>query len=322
MCKSVYIVMAVHNGQRYLAEQLDSLLAQTFCDWTLLVRDDGSTDGSFKIIEDYAEKHQRIEVLQDNLGNLGAKNCFSILLSEALNRNADYVACCDQDDVWLAEKLGYALSVMFERESQKSPALPLLVHTDLEVVDAALNPISMSFMKFAGISQPEDVPLSVLLVQNHVVGCTMLVNRALLEKALPVPEHARMHDWWLALCARSIGNIHYLNRADIQYRQHHENTLGATKFWLAFCFMSRAWRNKWRKWQRLQPIILRQILALSDWAIYNKILNSGDLNWQELECLDDERRFAAMRCASRAGLRGHNLPVTILFYLMFLIRSD
>ncbi|MFT5115351.1 MAG: hypothetical protein ACI8P9_004699 [Parasphingorhabdus sp.] len=56
--------------------------------------------------------------------------------------------------------------------------------------------------------------------------------------------------------------------------------------------------------------------------IYNKILNSGDLNWQELECLDDERRFAAMRCASRAGLRGHNLPVTILFYLMFLIRSD
>ncbi|MFT7460168.1 MAG: glycosyltransferase involved in cell wall biosynthesis [Planctomycetota bacterium] len=322
MGKSVYIVMAVHNGQRYLAEQLDSLLAQTFCDWTLLVRDDGSTDGSFEIMADYIEKHPQIEVLQDKLGNLGAKTCFSVLLLEALNRNADYVACCDQDDVWLPGKLQNALEVMLGLERSRSSKTPFLVHTDLQVVNASLKLLNNSFMRFSGIRQTEDVPLCRLLVQNHVVGCTMLVNRTLLEVALPVPEHARMHDWWLALCARSSGSLCFIDSAEIKYRQHSDNTLGATGFMLAFHFMSRAWRDKWRKWQSLQPVILSQIREVCEWAEQNEVADANGLTWRELRRVYDKQGLVALGCAWRAGLQGQRLPVTVLFYVMFLFRKN
>lgn len=218
------ILLAVYNGERYLAEQLDSILAQTVADWRLLAQDDGSTDQSFAILQSYAARYPgKILARQNRPGSGSAQNNFYSLLRQS---SAPYVMACDQDDVWLPDKIERTLACMQRLEREHGPETPLLVHTDLTVVDENLQPVHPSLMRLQDLD-PRRCHFAQLLVQNIVTGCTMMVNRPLLGYLQELPRQSIMHDWWLALLAAAFGQIGFLPEPTILYRQHGANQVGA-----------------------------------------------------------------------------------------------
>ena len=131
---------------------------------------------------------------------------------------------CDQDDVWLPQKVEVTLAAMQKSEGDKKT--PVLVHTNLKVVDQDLNVISDSFFEFQQLIQA-DITLPKLLVQNYVTGCTVMINRALKEKCKKIPKDCIMHDWWLALVAVLFGRLVCVDEPTMLYRQHSDNQVGA-----------------------------------------------------------------------------------------------
>lgn len=218
------ILLSTYNGGRFLREQLDSIYSQTHRDWRLIARDDGSTDGSRAILAEYAANDPNRFVLSFDDRSLGAKESFGWLLTQS---SADYIAFCDQDDIWLPHKLERLLEVV-QAEEAGDRSMPVLAHSDLEVVGEALQPLMKSFWAYQGIDARRDA-LHQLMVQNVVTGCATLFNKALRDLALPVPEAAFMHDYWLALVASACGKIVSLSEPLVRYRQHGRNTVGAKK---------------------------------------------------------------------------------------------
>ncbi len=222
--ESVDILVATFDGERWLAAQLDSLLAQTHAGVRIIIRDDGSRDGTGAIIARYAAGHpQLIRVLADDGNNRRACGNFAELLRHA---EAPYAMFCDQDDVWHPDKVAVSLATMRVAEAA-SPGAPVLVHADLAVVDEALAPIAPSLARFLRLDLAGGTRLPRLLAHNVVTGCTMLMNRPLIARCLPIPSEAIMHDWWVALVAAACGRIALVPRPLVEYRQHRGNVLGA-----------------------------------------------------------------------------------------------
>jgi rhamnosyltransferase len=220
------IVLSTYNGAEFLAEQIESIRAQTVPAWRLYIRDDGSGDETLAIIANCAARDSRISVLADPGGNLGAPASFGLLLSHAFARGESFVFLSDQDDVWLPSKAERMLTAAVEQEGQTGPHVPLLVHSDLRVVSPQLNLVHRSYLRLQQLDPQEDAQPARLLFRNAVTGCATLVNRALLARALPFPRVA-MHDWWLAQCAAVFGRIAFVDEATVLYRQHDANVLGA-----------------------------------------------------------------------------------------------
>lgn len=217
----VTILLAVYNGEKYLKEQIESLLNQSFSDINIIIRDDGSSDNSVSIINDFCQKHpEKISCISGNSTGSAKKN-FATLLDAC---DDEYIMFCDQDDVWHHDKVEQTLKVM-QRAEAENKELPILVHTDLAVADERLNVISNSFFDFQKISFVMSLPQ--LLVQNNVTGCTVMINRALKQKCGAIPNECIMHDWWLALVAEAFGKIDCISKATIYYRQHGGNQVGA-----------------------------------------------------------------------------------------------
>ena len=221
------ILLATYNGGRFLREQLDSLLTSIADDMRVLISDDGSTDDTPAILSDYAKKHpDTIHLISGPAHEKSAKGNFISLLHASC---ADYVFFCDQDDVWETAKIQKSLNRIKQEEVRFGAGCPLLLHTDLAVVDAQLAPLSPSFWRYQNIDPTPS--LSRLLVQNSVTGCTMLINRPLITLLKKAPaSDMLMHDWWAALIAASMGHIVALNESLIRYRQHGGNQLGASGF--------------------------------------------------------------------------------------------
>ena len=219
----VSILLSTYNGSKYIKEQLDSIFNQTYKNIEIIVRDDGSSDNTIEILKSYNIKPIDTKI------NLGAMGSFEELLKYALqNSNSDYFMFCDQDDVWDTKKVEKTLAKMEEMEKEFGN-IPLLVHTDLEVVDEKLNTINSSFMNFQKIN-PRISKFHNLLIQNAITGCTVMINRKLAQMCLPIPDKAIMHDWWIGLVATQFGKIGYLDEVTIKYRQHASNTIGAKGF--------------------------------------------------------------------------------------------
>lgn len=226
----LYILMSTYNGSSYIREQINSIQSQSYTDWHLLVRDDGSIDNTRDIIEEYCRDDKRILPCHDSLGNIGPTHSFSALADLALTQDADYIMFSDQDDIWNEWKIEESLTQIKAAEDASPGETPVLLHTDLEVVDANLNLISRSYLEYQNISHTDESALSVLLSQNFVTGCTIIANKALLTIAQPIPKSAIMHDWWYALCASTTGHISFINRPSIKYRQHATNVYGSKGF--------------------------------------------------------------------------------------------
>ena len=227
----IFILLSTYNGEKYLKEQLDSLFSQNYKDFKLIVRDDGSTDRTKEILNSYD-----IELLS-SCENLGVKKSFETLLEYAYeNSDAKYFMFCDQDDVWNEDKIEKTLNQMNEMEKLYKNT-PILVHTDLEVVDENLHTINPSFMKLQNLNEKKN-RLNNLLIQNTITGCTVMINRDLAKLCLPMSSNAIVHDWWVGLVASYFGKIGYVDDSTIKYRQHTSNTIGAKGFDIGFVLKS------------------------------------------------------------------------------------
>jgi len=225
--------MATYNGEKYIKEQLDSLQAQNYKKWTLYIRDDCSTDNTINILKDYQKREPRIQLLPSSPANIGALGNFNCLMSAASGK---YFMFCDQDDIWFTDKIKKSLDLMKNREKRYGKDFPILIHTDCKVIDSTRRLVAPSFMQFQHMQHEEKSPLRVLMTQNFVTGCTVMINKSLLSACLPVPSQALMHDWWIALVAAAVGKIFYLPQKTMLYRQHGKNVAGAKKLLSTYNF--------------------------------------------------------------------------------------
>ncbi len=222
---NVAILLAVYNGEKYLHQQLDSIVNQSYKDWKLYIRDDGSLDDSLLIINKFiADYPDKLKLVDDNLKNLGSCNNFFQILK---NVDADYYMFADQDDVWNTDKIEITLHHFKKIKKKDEIKKPLLLHTDLEVVDINLNRIATSFWNYQQMDVIKGNSFNKLLVQNIVTGCTMMFNNELKMKLEILPDNVFVHDWWIALVASKFGSIDHTDIQTIKYRQHPNNVAGA-----------------------------------------------------------------------------------------------
>lgn len=222
---TVDIILATYNGEKFLAQQIESLLAQTHTQWRLLVSDDGSLDSTQEIIKRYSAADARI-VLVNTTRQGGVVANFKKALESAA---ANYMMFCDQDDVWLKDKVEIMLTELLRREADSGVAVPLLGFSDLRLVDSQLQTLSESFYRSNQLDPNYNLDPRYLAWSSTVYGCTTIFNAALLRLAMPIPGGIPMHDQWFALLAASHGAVFHLPRQTILYRQHDANVVGARR---------------------------------------------------------------------------------------------
>lgn len=210
MSTKVQILMSTYNGEKYLEEQLDSILQQSYPDIELLIRDDGSTDSTHDILAQYAHSHSNIKVFFET--NVGITNSFFLLLQKS---DADYIAFADQDDVWYSDKISAAVDALSSIDGEA------MYCSRKQLVDSNLNPLSISPRKIPTPSFENAV------VECICTGCTCVINKALAEDIKnKIPSHALLHDKWIYLVASYRGTVIYDSEPHIYYRQHEGNVVG------------------------------------------------------------------------------------------------
>lgn len=259
---SVTVFLSTYNGGRYLTEQIDSILSQKDVILSLYIRDDGSTDNTIQILEKYKNK---INIYRGN--NIGVGNSFMQLLYYA-NANTMFYAFCDQDDIWLPNKLSNAI------ETLKTITRPTLYCSNQILIDSKSNKIGKRY------SSPPNTTYMQILNKNMVSGCTMVWNKSL-HLLLNNPERRpssnllqkRIHDVWVAMVASVVGKIIYDNNAFILYRQHENNVVGIKKEKLLKTWKKKLFNSNLRNGR---SDICREILQnygdlITDTEISNKI---------------------------------------------------
>lgn len=222
---TIDIISSVLDAEPFLPDFLRSLERQTHTDWRLWVRDDGSRDRSVEIVRAAAAKDSRIRLLHVGGPRLGVAGGFGWLL-ERVPEDAAYVMCGDADDVWLPHKIARTLEAMQAAERSDAGSTPVLVHTDLTVVDATLEVRHSSFWSFSGFD-PEPATLRRLVVRNVVTAPTVMMNRPLRLLVGRTPDRALFQDWWYALVAAAFGRVVAVRESTVLYRQHGANAVGA-----------------------------------------------------------------------------------------------
>ena len=235
------ILLAVYNGEKYLTGQIDSLLSQSYKNIHIVIRDDGSSDGSVGIIEKYAAKYPEIIDFDVNKKNSGSPraNFFSMLAQS----RGEYVMFCDQDDIWTDNKVKLSLEKMKRAEESYGSNTPILVHSDLMVVDENVFPVSMSMFHLQHLNSKR-TGVRNLLVQNIVTGCTMMLNRSLVDRLSYTPKMVPLHDWWIALFTACCGRIVFLDVPTVLYRRHEKNYCGPQDMSSPAYLMNRAKNGK------------------------------------------------------------------------------
>lgn len=218
----VEIILSTFNGEDHLDEFLESIIQQDYGNWSLTIRDDGSSDRTPEIIQTWQTRlMSRLKISDDtNKINIGVVKSFSRLLE---NSSAPYVMMADQDDIWLPEKVRLTLEAMRQKEQYAPPARPILVHTDLTMVDQELRTLFPSVWKYQGLAPGRGRPFPRIIVENTVWGCTAMLNRPLIELVGCIPVTTLHHDWWVALVAAAFGDIVSLSDSHILWRRHGHN---------------------------------------------------------------------------------------------------
>ncbi len=216
----IAVLLATYNGEKYISEQLNSLISQSYKDFTCYIHDDGSKDQTVKICEEFEKKYPDLfKILHyDTTG--GAKNNFLSLLEKV---DADYYMFCDQDDVWLPNKIEKMV------ESTCDIKQDFLAFSDLKIVDEKLNILSESFYRESHVVV-DNINYKNAMIKGFIPGCTMMFNHELAKKAMKFEDsnNIKMHDWWMVLVALNTDSrMVYIDCPLGLYRQHAENTIGA-----------------------------------------------------------------------------------------------
>lgn len=214
MCK-VVVIMSSYNGEKYIKDQIESILNQDQKEVILYIRDDGSTDNTTDIIRKYTKSGR---VILDIGNNLGAKNSFMQAIKNA--PQADYYALSDQDDLWDINKISVAIKMIKENECDKTP---ILYHSALKLADQDGKPYAM-VGKYNNIGFLNGET-------RAVTGCTVVFNKELRNLlCIHLPNIFPMHDAWIHdVCLAVNGKVLYDNNSYIRYRQHGNNVVGGSK---------------------------------------------------------------------------------------------
>ncbi len=217
--------MATYNGEKYIAEQIESIIKQSYTKWHLYIQDDCSTDATVSIALSYKEKYpEKITVIENTQNSGSAKNNFFAMLNTV---KSDYIMFCDQDDVWLPDKIKITHKKMLCTERKYGKEYPVLVHTDVSLVDEKLNVIAESLFKKEKWHFNKKITFWNSLIGNVVMGCTTEINKSLLDKVkYNNLDNIPMHDWWLGMCARYFGTEVVIKTPTMLYRQHSSNNVG------------------------------------------------------------------------------------------------
>ncbi|MCC9017160.1 glycosyltransferase family 2 protein [Flavobacterium lipolyticum] len=231
----IAILLSTYNGEKYLREQLESLYLQTYKEFQLFVRDDGSTDSTINILQEYKSRYSNITLFTNEGTNMGACMSFMWLLK---NVEAEYYMFCDQDDIWFSSKVQISLDAL-ESESKRSEDKAIIVHTDLIVTDSKLDITAYSLWENDN-THPSRITRKYLKLVNYVTGCTMIFNRKARDLSIDYTGNILMHDFWISICVDSSkGAIVSLPVPTIYYRQHSNNTIGASKKQYRFPILQR-----------------------------------------------------------------------------------
>lgn len=214
---SVTVIMATYNGENYLREQLDSIINQTYKNFSLVVHDDLSSDRTWDILKEYAEKYDSITIGK-NKKRLGVVKNFQNLIEYS---SSEYIALCDQDDIWDLNKLEIAIENL---EKNKKRDLPMLFHSDLRVVNKNNQLLFPSYFKMRGYYFPAIKSLDILLGRSGVMGNTIVMNQALKKEILPFPMGLSVHDYWIGLINEIVGKRITYREPLVSYRLHNDNT--------------------------------------------------------------------------------------------------
>ena len=224
MIAKVLVIMATYNGEKYIKEQLDSLLSQSHPYLLVDVCDDGSTDDTVSIVKEYEKKDSRVRLFENKTNQGYIRN----FMSGIVRCDRPYIMLCDQDDIWNRDKVELTLEKMklMEREN---PEKPVLVFTDAMNFDSSTGKKLGRFHEMSHLNAKK-VDTAHLFMENKCIGCTIMMNRAILPYLRELPEEIRVHDWWLALICSHFGAIGYLPEVTLMYRQHEGNQIGGTSY--------------------------------------------------------------------------------------------
>ena len=223
MEEKIDILLATYNGEKYLKEQLNSILNQTYKNIRIIISDDCSKDTTPEILKEYQKKDDRIELhIQKN--NLGVVKNIEFLLKQV---KSPYYMLADQDDYWLPEKAEKSLEKLKEEKAD-------LVFGDLEVVDKNLNTMYSSFNDYMLLTRKINKYINsykVNYLYNCITGCTVLAKKETIEKIIPLPTNSKrvLHDHWIGLMVALNGKLAYVPEKYIRYRQHGNNEVGTEK---------------------------------------------------------------------------------------------
>ena len=223
--KKIAILLAAYNADKYIAEQIESVLRQTITDWVLYIRNDGSKDHTAKIIADYCNNYPD-KIIEIDAGgrNLGCRNNFFRLLEVV---DSDYYMFCDADDVWFENKIELSLLRMEELEKDNLNK-PLLVHTDSAIYDENLNLVAESFWKTVNINPDRFLSFNQICICCCVGGSTMLFNSNVKKLIFPLANNDLIFDYWIAINVVKHGIISTIHVPTKKYRQHGSNVCGVT----------------------------------------------------------------------------------------------
>ena len=210
------ILLSTYNGEKFIHDQIISILDQTYIHWRLFIRDDGSSDDTPRIIKEYSNRYPLNIFVIETSGNIGPTQSFAKLLSIS---TAKYVMFCDQDDIWLPKKIEITLSKM-EIVEKCYPNLPILIHTDLIMTDHHGNTIAESLWNHCNTPIEYEKNVYFLSLHNVVTGCTVMMNRLAVNFSNPISLDASMHDWWIAINVCKYGVIEHIPDQTIKYRRH------------------------------------------------------------------------------------------------------
>lgn len=304
----VAILLATYNGAKYLRQQIESLLSQTYTDWRLFIRDDHSSDDTPEILAEYVRKYpDKFFLLKDELGNLGSSQNFNALLQVV--KEEEYIMFCDQDDFWLPDKIDFTLNQMLELESVHGKECPLLMHTSFRYVDSNLKDIDSK--KDFHATKISELSLRHLIAQNPIYGCTVMINNSLTKLVGVIPAIAENHDYWIAMVASALGKINYSTTRTLLYRQHGNNVSGNY--------------NDNSLVQRFKRIIiqkknLKDAKSKIDMAKELKIKYYNQLNSSQLNLIDNFIEFSETKSIQlllknlNNGVRRQTISQTFLFY--------
>lgn len=312
----VAVLVSTYNGEKYLREQLDSLWSQNYGNFTVFVRDDGSVDNTVNILSEFYNKGM-LNIIFDNNGNLGPGKSFLTLASSV---DAEIYMFCDQDDVWLDDKISKAVDEIRVYGFDS----PVLFFSDLRVVDKNGKLIHDSFLTLEGINIAKSLNLKVLAVQNSVVGCTVAFTNSLKQKVFQInilDFDIAMHDWWFAMYAACLGKLVYYPGALMLYRQHDKNVSGTSSNSFFGRFLRFNFGQRVSRLRKYKSRIAKQ--ALSFLSAYKPVLSlEQQATLFRISKISGDHWFYSWVSCLIYGTKFDNVHMNLAFLLLPPLKKD